>query len=470
MLAATQPLSTEITIYNGGFALVKEKRTLDLKEGRQEVAVADVAQMIESNSVIIRSLTDAGAFSILEQNYQYDLISPIAILNKAVGQQITFNRVHPDGSKERLTGTLVSSPTSLVSDQHGGSHQTWNGMVLQLADGRVILNPTGEIEVGSIPDGLITKPTLVWSILAAKSGKNDIELSYLTKGVSWQSDYVLSLDDRGLIGDLKGWVTLTNTSGTSYLVNTLKLLAGDVARVQPPQSMAFGGSSGARAMKAAADNQFSEEQFSDYHLYTLNRQTMIKDKEAKQVSLLEAFGVPVKKKLVADAMGNYYRYRPTEEGAVGLGEIKPLVQIVLKNDKASKLGMPLPKGIFKVYQRDSAGSLQLLGEDEIDHTPKEDTVTLTVGRAFDVRVDRVRKDFKWLENRRGTVETFEIEVRNRKDTAETVIVLERHWWENKILRTTHEYKKLDFETYEFTVELKPNEVKKFEYVVETRWS
>lgn len=471
MLLASQPISTELTIYNGGFALVKEQRNLDLRAGLQEVSIQDVAQMIEANSVAIKSLSTPGSFSVLEQNYQYDLISPIAILNKAVGGQITFNRVLPDGSKERLTGTLMSAPTQMVSDMNGNSSYTWNGMVIRTADGRVILNPSGEIEVDSIPNGLITKPTLVWLLDSAKAGANHVELSYITGGMSWKSDYVLSLDGAGKVGDLKGWVTLNNNCGTSFNTKILKLLAGDVQRVQPQGRGGFGGGGAQMAMSKAADNNFSEEQFADYHLYTLNRPTEIKNKEIKQVSLLEAFAVPLKKKLVADAMRNYFRYQPNE-GQVGLGEIKPLIQLEFKNDKASNMGMPLPKGTFKVYQTDSSGSTQLLGEDTIDHTPKDETITLTVGRAFDVRVDRKRTSFEWIRSGggiRGARETFEIEVRNRKEVPETVTVLERHWYEHKITKTSMEPTKLDSDTYQFLVSLKANEVKTIIYTVETTW-
>ncbi|MFM9873718.1 MAG: DUF4139 domain-containing protein [Fimbriimonadaceae bacterium] len=471
LLLATPPTSTDLTIYNGGFALVKEQRNLDLRAGTQEVAIQDVAQMIEANSVAIKSLSAPGSFSVLEQNYQYDLISPIAILNKAVGSVITFNRVLPDGTKERLSGTLMSAPTQMVSDMNGGSSYTWNGMVIQTVDGRVILNPSGEVEVESIPNGLITKPTLVWLMDSAKAGMNNVELSYLTGGMSWKSDYVLSLDDKGKVGDFKGWVTLTNNCGTSFNVKTLKLLAGDVQRVQPQPPGSRGGAMMNMAMKSADAGSFSEEQFADYHLYTLGRPTEVKNREIKQVSLLEAFGVPIKKKLVVDAMRYYGQYQPNE-GQVGLGDIKPLIQLILVNDQASNLGMPLPKGTIKVYQRDSTGSLQLLGEDNIDHTPKEEKITLTVGRAFDVRAERKRTDFQWLRvgnSIKGAVETFEIELRNRKETAETVTVIERHWYEHKLSDMNFEPVKMDSNTYEFTVPLKANETKTIKYTCTTRW-
>ena len=465
--AIAAPGDSELTVYNQGFALVKQQRSLDLKTGMQEVRIEDVAQLIEVNSVGIRSLTQSGSFSVLEQNYQYDLISPPAILNKAVGKKITFNRVMPDGRVERLEGTLLSAPTAIVGNAQGGSMSTWNGMVIRTNDGRIILNPSGEIEVSSIPEGLISKPSLLWLLDSKRAGANNVELSYLTQGIGWKADYVLALDQAGKLGDLKGWVTLTNNSGATYTDAKLKLLAGDVFRSQP---QARGGLGGAReAMKAASADQFSEEQFSEYHLYTLQRPATVRDKEIKQVSLLEAFGVPTTRKLVIDAMRNYGSWRPNE-GEVGTGDLKPLVFIEFKNDEASHLGMPLPMGTVKVFQRDSTGSLQMLGEANIDHTPKNEQLSLPIGRAFDVVASRKRTDFKWLNNSRtGTIETFQIEVRNRKETAETVHLYERFGDEWTITSKTDEFTKLDSHTVDFVLAMKANEVRKVTYTVETKW-
>src|SRR6185503_542196 len=236
------------------------------------VAVEDVAAQIETNSVGIKSLTDHEGFSVLEQNYQYDLISPIAILNKAVGKQIRFHRVLPNGAKEVLTGILVSSPTAVVGDAEGGGTTTWNGMVIKTDDGRIILNPSGEIEVSSLPEGLISKPTLLWEIEAATARTHTVELSYLTRGMSWAADYVLTLDGAGK-GDLRGWVTMTNNSGATFVEAKLKLLAGDVQRAnQPPMAPRGGGRF--ETMKAA-DAGFAEEALFEYHLYTLQRPATI---------------------------------------------------------------------------------------------------------------------------------------------------------------------------------------------------
>ncbi len=474
MLAATlasPPEAVDLTIYNGGFGLVRENRTINLRQGTQEIAISDVAEMIEANSVLVKSLTDPNGFSVLEQNYQFDLISPIAVLNKAVGKKITFVRTLPDGRKEHLTGTLVSAPTQIVSGRDGSGSMTWNGMVIQTDDGRVILNPSGEIEVDSIPEGLISKPTLVWLLEAAKAGTHTVELSYLTQGMSWQSDYVIALDKDGKIGDLKGWVTLTNMSGATYNARTLKLLAGEVNRVQPQRPGAGYGGMAREAMTAAADNRFVEEAFSEYHLYTLQRPTVVRNRETKQVSLLEAFRVPVTRKIIVDPMRPYFGYRPSREGQVGVGNIKPLVQIQFTNDEKSHLGMPLPEGTVKIYQHDSSGALQLLGEDRITHTPRNELVTLKMGHAFDIVAERRRISFEFIDRNssRGSREVFEVKVRNRKETPERVYVWERHWGDHKITQTTHPQAALDSQIHEFILDLQPNEEKVIQYTVETYW-
>lgn len=461
----------EITIYNQGFGLVKDLRELNLKEGEQQVAIEDVAQMIEASSVGISSVSAPGSFTVLEQNYQYDLISTQAILNKAVGGKITLNRVLPNGSKERIVGTLVSSPTAVVSTGNG-SQQTYNGLVLRTDDGRILLDPTGEIEVNSIPEGLISKPTLLWELRADKAGPNTIELSYLTQGMSWTADYVMLLDGEGNRGDFKGWVNLSNQSGATYKNAKLKLLAGEVQRAPTGRGGMAGGAP--REMMEKAADGFQEEQFADYHLYTLQRPTNIRNNENKQVSLLEAFKVPVTKRLIIDAMMNYRGYRPGE-GEVGSGIMKPQIRIEFKNDKKSNMGMPLPKGSVKVFQRDKSGALQMLGEDNIDHTPRDENVSLVVGRAFDVVAERKRTSFTWTDkdrngNPHGIRETFVIDIRNRKETgSETVTVLERHWGQYKITQSSLPYKQLDSETVEFLVPVAATKSVKLEYTCETKW-
>ncbi|MCC7229123.1 MAG: DUF4139 domain-containing protein [Fimbriimonadaceae bacterium] len=455
---------TEVTIYNQGFALIKENRQFVLKQGRQSVTVEDVASMIEPSSVGIRSLTDPNSFEVLEQNYQFDLINPIAILNKSVGQKVRLIRTIGQ-QKDVLEGTLMSSPTAIVGSAGGDSQQTYNGMVIRTDDGRIVLDPTGEVEVRSIPDGLISKPTLLWDLFAQKAGTNQVELSYLTQGINWNADYVFTLDGDGK-GDLKGWVTVNNQSGATYKEAQLKLLAGEVQRAQPKFRGAPGGAGGAR-MEAMADLGFKEESFFEYHLYTLQRPATIRNREMKQLSLLEGKGIKVEKKLVIDALNDYGIYYPNE-GEVGTGNIKPVVRVEFVNSKENDLGIPLPKGKIKVYQRDKSGSVQMLGEDEIDHTPRDERLSLVVGKSFDVVATRKRTNYKRISDR-SFEQTFEIEVRNRKETPETVHILERHYGDWKISANSMPFAKLDAMTLEFKVDLKAGQTQKVAYTVRTTW-
>jgi hypothetical protein len=465
VIQAAGPASAhEITIYNQGFGLVKETRQFDLKPGRQTVEVKDVAEQIEPNSVGIKSLTSPNDFQVLEQNYQYDLISTQAILNKSVGQKIRFIR-HFGATQEVLEGTLISAPYAVVADPNGYSNQTYNGMVIKTDDGRIVLNPTGEVEVSSVPPGMISVPTLLWDLQAGKSGPQNVELSYLTKGINWNADYVLTLSTDSK-ADLQGWVTIDNQCGATFTDAKLKLLAGDVRRIQP-QNGGFAGGGAGRFAKSEDAAQFQQENLFEYHLYTLQRPATLKNRETKQISLLQGTGVKFEKKLIIDSLHDVGQYYPSE-GEVGTGDLKPLAQIEFVNSKANGLGMPMPKGTVKVYQRDSSGSVQMLGEDAIDHTPKDETITLAIGRSFDIVASRKRMNFRRL-GPSTFQETFEINVRNRKDVGDTVHVYERHYGDWKVNSKSMDYTKLDAWTMDFVVNLKAGESKTITYTVTTQW-
>lgn len=460
---AGSPTKTEITVYNQGFALVKEHRTLPLKLGRQTVSIEDVASQIDPTSVSILSVTDTGSFRILEQNYQYDLISPEAILSKSVGGRVRFIRTVAN-QRDVLEGTLISSPTSIVNSPQGGQEQTYNGMVIRADDGRIVLNPTGEVEVTSVPKGLISKPTLLWDLESDKAGDNEAELSYITQGMKWSSDYVLTLNGTGKAG-LQGWVTVDNQSGTTYENALLKLLAGDVNTAKEP--MAIDSMRNIAAKAEFAGGGFKEEGLFEYHLYTLQRPTTVRNKETKQISLLEAPSIMVNKRMIVDAAMNFGRYFPAE-GEIGTGDIKPQVRIDFTNSKENNLGIPLPKGKFRIYQRDQSGSVQLLGEDQIEHTPKNEKLSLVVGRAFDVVANRRRTNFTRI-NSNEVRESYEIELRNRKDTDEEIEVIERHYGDWRVLDKNTDYVKTSADSMVFKVNVKAGEVKKIDYTVDTKW-
>ncbi len=465
---AQPQIGPELTVYNGGYALVKEQRVFNLTVGNQLIKVEDVAAMIEANSVSIRSLSAPGSFTVWEQNYQYDLISTTAILNKAVGKKITLNRVLPNGQMQSIIGTLMSAPSAIVSDENGNQRYSYNGMVIKTDDGRILLNPSGEIEVNSIPNELISKPTLVWTVDSKRAGANTVAMTYLTGGMSWKADYVISLDKSGLQGDVKGWVTMNNYSGTTYENAKLKLLAGDVNRVQNSPRGGLGGIQS----KSMMEDAMQAESFADYHLYTLPRSTTIRDKEIKQLNLLEASAVKFTRRLVVDpAMNTYRGYRPNP-GDFNQPDMKPNIFIDFVNDAANQLGIALPKGTVKVFQPDSTGSMQMIGENQIDHTPKDEKLSILVGQAFDVRVTRKRTSFNYIrvaDSNRGAVESFEVEFRNRKDVPESVELIERYWGEHKITASSVTPVSIDSNTYRYVVKLNANEVKKITFTVETRW-
>ncbi|MBX3097693.1 MAG: hypothetical protein KF812_12620 [Fimbriimonadaceae bacterium] len=465
---ASPAKSASLTIYNDGFALVKEVRELNLTAGEQDVTVEDVAQMIEANSVAVKSLTAPGSFSVLEQNYQYDLISPQAILAKAVGQPIAFNRILPNGQKERIAGVLLSAPYSIVSDSNGNQQNTYNGMVIRTDGGAILLNPSGEIEVMSLPGGLISKPSLLWVLDATRAGRQDIEFSYLSRGFGWKSDYVMTLDQAGKVGALKGWVTVTNNSGTDYRNAKLNFLAGEVNRYVEQRGR--GGFAGGGAMNMAAREMadMAEQSFGEYHLYKMEREVSVANKQIKQVSLMERSGIPVTTRLVAD-LGPFYQ-NPRAQDRVGTRPIKPNVYVEFRNDEASRMGVPMPKGTFKVFQADQDGDVQMLGESYIEHTPRNEQVSILVGKAFDVVVEAKVTDFRWLDGNRdkGSVMTIEFEVRNRKKDPTSITVMDRKYGEVTVTGTPNPQRP-DANTFTWTFNLQPDETRKVQYVVTTRF-
>jgi hypothetical protein len=456
-------VSPQVTIYNQGFGFVKEVRTFNLQEGRQTVEVKDVPSLIDATSVGVTSLLDPKSIQVLEQNYRYDLISPQAILDKSVGRPVRFIRTVGD-HREVLQGVLLNAPNAIVSNANGGSSETYDGMVIKTDDGRIVLNPTGEVEVASLPTGLISVPTLVWDLNSSKAGPNPVQMTYITQGMSWHADYVLTLHGEDT-ADLQGWVTLDNQSGGTWENAKLKLLAGDVNQVRQG-FRAFNQADGAVSLRDSAP-AFHEESLFEYHLYTLQRPATLRNKETKQLSLLEGDGVPVHKKLIIDSDGDGNQYYPSE-GEVGTGPLKTQVRLEFTNDEASHLGMPLPAGKVRVYQRDSEGSVQMLGEDSINHTPRNEKISLVVGTSFDVVGSRKRTNFTRI-SANNAIESFEIEVRNRSTKPETVHVYERHWGDWKITKKSDDFVKLDSQTADFVLNLKPNEVRTISYTVQTRW-
>ena len=399
--------SVAVTIYNENLALVKDQRRIVLEAGRNRLALREVSGRIQPETALLRSLSHPGSLTLLEQNFDFDLLTPAKLLEKYVGREVRIVRTHPTTGAES-----VETATVLAAN---------NGVVMRIGE-RIETGLPGRIVYDGVPASLRDRPTLVSELESARAGQQALELSYLTGGLAWKADYVAELNAADTALDLNGWVTLTNTSGTSYPNAKLQLVAGDVNRVRDEMRLA----SRAAEMRASAAPapQMAQEALFEYHLYTLQRPTTIADKQTKQVSLLSAAGVPAMKELVLQGSDYYYR---SSVGGIGQ-KMKVGVFVQIENRESARLGMPMPKGVVRVYKRDSAGNAQFVGEDRIGHTPKNETVRLKLGEAFDVTADKKQSDFKRREptNRASYVfeSAYEIVLRNAKKQAETVVVRE----------------------------------------------
>jgi hypothetical protein len=437
-----------ITIYNSDFALVREERRLVLAKGKVELAYADVSAHIQPETVHLRALDAPDALEVLEQNYRYDLLTPEKLLEKYVGKRVKVVRYN-----EKL-GTDETKLADVLSVE--------NGVVLRVDD-EVTSGVDGRFVFPEVPPNLVAKPTLVW-LLAANAENQRVEVSYLTSSLSWRADYVLVLDAADKKADLTGWVTLTNGSGTSYDNAELKLVAGDVQRLTPPPVAEPMMDEEAAPAAAPAPPQFKQEQLFEYHLYTLQRPTTLLDKETKQVSLLEAHGINVEKKL--QFFGTEYWYR----GAYG--ELpknqKVGVYVAFENAEKNALGMPLPKGTLRVYKADRSGAQQFVGEDAIDHTPRDEKVEVKLGEAFDVVADRKQMEWKTL-GQCVSESAWELEFRNHKDNAETVHDVEPVNGDWEIVQSSHPAVKKDAHTFEFVVPVPARGATKVSYRVRIRW-
>lgn len=401
--------SVTVTIYNEDLALVKDRRQVAIDEGANRLALREVSARMRPETAQLRSLSHPGSFSLLEQNFDFDLLTPHKLLEKYVGRTVRIVRTHP------TTGAETMETAQVLSAQEG--------VVLKIGD-RIETGAPGRIVFDGVPATLRDRPTLVTELASQRSGAQDVELSYLTGGLAWKADYVaeLNADDSRL--ELNGWVTLTNQSGTRYTNARLQLVAGDVNRVQDELRRARAEKSGAPMALAAAPAPMAQESLFEYHLYTLGRPTTLADNQTKQVALMSASGVPVTKELLVRGADYYYR---SSVGDIGQ-KLKAGVYVEFDNREASRLGLPMPNGVVRVYKRDSAGNAQFVGEDRIDHTPKNEKVRLHLGEAFDVTADKKQTDFRRKEptNKASYVfeSAYELTLRNAKKEAVTVTVRE----------------------------------------------
>ena len=441
--------SVAVTIYNVNLGLVKDQRSINLPKGLGELKFMDVASQIIPTSVHIKSVINADSLKVLEQNYEYDLLNPQKLLDKYVGKEVKLYTKNPYSEREDIvTATLLSND---------------GGPIFRTGD-EITFGHPGRIIFPGVPENLISKPTLVWLIENNLNERQKVEASYLTNGINWRADYVVTLNDKDTKADLSGWVTIDNKSGAAYKNSKIKLVAGDVNRVREEFDYQDKMLRMAKAEAMPAAAQFKEEEFFEYHIYTLQRPSTIKENQTKQISLVTADSIPVKKELLYRGAAYYYYNRYGE----AITNQKVGVFIEIENKKDHNLGIPLPKGTVRVYKQDSEGSLQFVGEDSIDHTPKDEKVRVKLGDAFDVVGSR--KQTEWKKIASDTYEAaFEISLRNHKKEDVLVKVIEPIPGDWAMLTTSHEYKKSEAFAAEFNIPVSKDKESKLNYRVRMRF-
>ena len=433
--------SAAVTIYNDNFALVKDTRDVDVKVGKQTIEIDDVSAKIDPTSVLPKFLSDANNITILEQNYDFDLVNSNKLLQKYIGKDITVERYLPNSQKEKISGKLLS---------------VQGGTIIKTNNDKIVINPEGEISLPKMPEGLMLKPTLSWLINSKVAGKKKLELTYKTTGFSWVADYVAVLDKDDKKVDLNAWVTINNTSGATYKDAKLKLVAGDVNTVKPAaRSTGVMLAKNAVMAEAAYDEAgFQEQSFFEYHIYQLQRKATLKDNEKKQIEFTAAQNIPVEKK---------YTYQSSKNNKVE-------ISLKFKNNKASNLGIPLPKGKVRVFKSDG-DSIEFVGEDTIDHTPENKDMRLTLGNAFDVTAEKKMTSSSRNNSAKQSEETYEIVLKNAKKEAVKVDVIETFYgWSNwKITSNSHKFENKDSSSIVFEVDVPAKSETKVTYKVKYTW-
>jgi hypothetical protein len=440
-----------ITVYNSNIALVRDVRQLTLPTGYFRLKFMDIAATINPATVHFRSLTEPDKLSVIEQNYEYDLLEPAKLLHKYVGKEVTLVRTYQDSG----TTKHEEIKATLLSDNNGPVWKIGNDIVTGMF--------AESYRFPEVPANLYDRPTLLMSLDNSGPRKHQIEASYLATNLSWNSDYVLTVARDDKAADLDGWVTLANNSGTAFHNARLQLVAGELNRV--PSSAPVAMRADAINGRVAKEMQFQQESFSEYHLYSLGRRTSVKDKETKQISLLQGTGVPVEKVFVVNGQNFYYHnvYNP------GSPQKDPvMVFYKFKNEEKAGLGMPLPAGNLRVYQKDSKGGVLFIGEDHIDHTPKDETVTVHIGNAFDVVAERKQTDYKRIDTHVWEME-FEITLRNHKDTPITVEVNEPIGGDWEMLSSTYKFTKTAAFAAQFKVPVAKDGTSVLKYRIRAKW-
>ena len=480
-----------LTIYNQQFAVVRQKLPLDLKLGVNHVQVADITARLEPDSVILRPLDAGRRLQILEQNYRNDPVSQQLLLSFYEGKTIEFLQTDKDGGTHVVQGKIVRSgyvSHSAGIQPNGQPYYQQQGAVAQTGGDQPVIEVNGKLQFSlpgqplfpALADDTVLKPTLAWELQTDKPGAATAEFSYVTGGMNWEASYNVVAPPKGSVLELVGWVTLDNQSGKTFREARIKLMAGDVNKVPPPRAITMG-SAGAISY-GVGGGQFGppvqEKAFDEYHLYTLEHSSTLHNGETKQVEFVRAAGIQSQSVYVYDGFkidqnyGNWsYENIRQQESYGTLSNPKVWVMQEFKNSAANHLGMPLPKGRVRFYRRDDDGQLEFTGENDIEHTPKDETLRLYTGSAFDLTGERSRTEFRADFNGRWIDESFEMKVRNHKTTPVEVRIVEHlyRWTSWDIVKNSDPFKKMDSQRVEFVVQIPPDGEKIVNYKVHYSW-
>lgn len=470
-----------LTLYNQNFAVVREVIPLNLQRGVNQVRFSDATSQLEPESVILRDSAGKVHLRILEQGYRGDPVSMESLLRLNEGSEIEFI-VDRQGRQEIIKGKIIRAAVSPVPPvPYYPPPQLSAPQPIIEVDGKLRFQLPGTPIFPGLGTGTVLKPTLDWLIESDAAGTVQAQLAYVSAGFDWEADYNLIANETGDSLDVVGWVTMTNRSGRTFENASVKLMAGDVGKLPPRTEMlrasAGGVAGGVMAARAPAP-QVTEKSFDEYHLYSLSRNTTLRDKETKQVEFLRAANIPSKLIYVYDGLKvdrQRYQFMPMEaiRQDAGYGtQSNPKVWVMREfvNDKTSQLGVPLPKGRVRFY-RAEAGRLEFTGEDTIEHTPSGETLRVFTGAAFDLTGERRRVNFRLDHARAQAEESFEIKVRNRKTQPVDVRVVEHlyRWSTWEVVTSSAPLQKTDSQTGEFRVSLKPDEEKTITYTVRYTW-
>ena len=482
-LFAQQGSQPSLTIYNQDFAVVRQDVPVDLKSGVNQINESDITMHVEPDSVILRDPTGKHSLQVLEQNYRADPISEPMLLHLYEGKTIDFEGPNGQIIKGRVIRSGYVPHNYFAMNRYG---QTYYQSQMVAASEQPVIEVNGQLRFilpgipifPSLTDDSILKPRLEWLLSSDKPGRFPAELSYVTGGMSWQADYNVVAPEKGDIVDIVGWITIDNQTGHSFDNARIKLMAGDVSKIQPGQPANYA-MKAAMAADAVGGVAVTEKAFDEYHLYTLERSTTLRDRETKQVEFIHASGVTAKQIYVYEGAKidpnryNGWNWENIRNDHTYGTESNPKVWVMREfmNSESNHLGMPLPRGRLRFYRRNDDGQMEFTGENMIDHTPKDELIRIYTGNSFDIAGERRRVNYT-VENARSTAtETFEIKVRNHKKEPVEVRVVEHMYrgknWE--ITTKSDEFKKKDSQTIEFPVTIAPDGEKIITYTARYTW-